>query len=45
MELSTILVILQDLVAEELEETFDHIDEVVKIDGVSAVSSDERSLY
>jgi DNA repair exonuclease SbcCD ATPase subunit len=43
MELSTILVILQDLAAEELEESFDHIDEVVKIDGVSAVSIDEQS--
>jgi hypothetical protein len=45
MELSTILVILQDLAAEELEESFDHIDEVVKIERVSAVSSDEQSLY
>jgi hypothetical protein len=43
MELSTILIILQDLAAEELEESFDHIDEVVKIDGVSAVSIDEQS--
>ena len=43
MEVSTILVILQDLAAEELEESFDYIDEVVKIDGVSKVSIDGQS--
>jgi hypothetical protein len=43
MELSTILIILQDSTAEELEESFDHIDEVVKIDGVIAISIDEQS--
>ena len=39
----TIIMILQDLAAEELEEAFDHIDEVVKYDGFSSVSIDERS--
>ena len=39
----TIILILQDLAAEELEEAFDHIDEVVKCDGFSSVSIDERS--
>ena len=43
MTVSTILVILQDLAAEELEESFDHIDEVVKLDGVSTVSIDEQT--
>lgn len=46
MEVSTILVILQDLAAEELEESFDHIDEVVvkiHVDGVSTISIDEQS--
>jgi DNA repair exonuclease SbcCD ATPase subunit len=43
MELSTILIILQDLTAEELGESFDHINEVVKIDGVIAISIDEQS--
>ena len=35
--LSTILVILQDIAAEEIEECFDYIDEVVKSDGESYV--------
>lgn len=43
MEVSTILVILQDLAAEELEESFDHIDEVVKRNGISTVSIDEQT--
>jgi hypothetical protein len=43
MELSTFLVILQDLAVEELEESLDHIYEVVKRDGVSAVSIDKQS--
>jgi DNA repair exonuclease SbcCD ATPase subunit len=41
MGVSTILVILQDLAAEELEESFDHIDEVVKVDGRSTVKLDK----
>ena len=40
---STIIMILQDLAAEELEEAFDHIDEVVKQDGSSSVKVDETS--
>jgi DNA repair exonuclease SbcCD ATPase subunit/DNA repair exonuclease SbcCD nuclease subunit len=40
---STIILILQDLAAEELEEAFDHIDEVVKEKGFSSVIIDERS--
>ena len=40
---STIIMILQDLAAEELEEAFDHIDEVVKQDGSSSVKLDETS--
>ena len=40
----TIILILQDLAAEELEEAFDHIDEVVKIGGFSSVTIDERSF-
>jgi DNA repair exonuclease SbcCD ATPase subunit len=40
-DVSTILIILQDLAAEELEESFDCIDEVVKCDGVSEVLVDE----
>ena len=40
---STIIVILQDLAAEELEEAFDRIDEVVKEDGASLVKVDEVS--
>ena len=39
-----ILVLHQDLAAEELEEAFDHIDEVVKYDGFSSVFVDERSV-
>ncbi|KAL3792558.1 hypothetical protein HJC23_005528 [Cyclotella cryptica] len=35
--LSTILVILQDIAAEEIEECFDYIDEVTKCDGESYV--------
>lgn len=38
---STILIILQDLAAEELEESFDCIDEVVKENGVSTLRLDE----
>lgn len=41
MDFSTILVILQDLAAEELEESFDRIDEVVKEHGTSTVFIDE----
>jgi len=40
---STILLILQDLAAEELEEAFDCIDEVVKKDGSSTVKVDYHS--
>lgn len=39
---STIIMILQDLAAEELEEAFDCIDEVVKSGGSSFVLVDER---
>jgi DNA repair exonuclease SbcCD ATPase subunit len=39
---STILIILQDLAAEELEESFDCIDEVIKNKGFSSVLVDER---
>lgn len=39
---STILIILQDLAAEELEESFDCIDEVIKRNGSSSVLVDER---
>lgn len=39
---STILIILQDLAAEELEESFDCIDEVIKSNGTSSVLVDER---
>jgi len=38
---TTVLIILQDLAAEELEESFDRIDEVVKDGGFSSVSVDE----
>ena len=38
--LSTIVLILQDLAAEELEESFDSIDEVVKDNGTSQVVLD-----
>ncbi|CAB9505524.1 expressed unknown protein [Seminavis robusta] len=40
---STILLILQDLAAEELEEAFDCIDEVVKKNGASFVKVDEST--
>ena len=43
MSVLTILLILQDLAAKELEESFDHIDEVVKEDGLSSVWIDEPS--
>jgi hypothetical protein len=33
--LSTILVILQDIAADEIEESFDHIDQVVRDKGES----------
>ena len=39
---STVLLILQDLAAEELEEAFDSIDEVVKEGGTSTVKIDEQ---
>jgi DNA repair exonuclease SbcCD ATPase subunit len=38
---STILIILQDLAAEELEESFDCIDEVIKSNGTSSVLVDD----
>ena len=41
--LSTIVLILQDLAAEELEESFDSIDEVVKDNGISQVVLDGMS--
>lgn len=41
LSLSTILIILQDLAAEELEEAFDRIDEVVKEGGSTSVKVDE----
>jgi len=41
LQVSTILVILQDLAAEELGESFDCIDEVVKRDGFSFVAAEE----
>jgi DNA repair exonuclease SbcCD ATPase subunit len=41
LRVSTILIILQDLAAEELEESFDCIDEVVKEQGRSSVRIDE----
>lgn len=40
-QVSTLLIVLQDLAAEELEESFDCIDEVVKRDGSSSVVIDE----
>ena len=43
LNLSTILIILQDLAAEELEEAFDHIDEVRKEGGISKVFLDDSS--
>jgi len=39
----TILLILQDLSAEEVEESFDRIDEVVREGGFSIVNVDEYS--
>jgi len=42
--LSTILVILQDIAAEEIEECFDCIDEVVKLNGESVVVVDEGDI-
>ena len=41
LSVSTIIIILQDLVAEELSESFDRIDEVVKSQGHSTVIVDE----
>ena len=41
--MGTILVILQDLAAKELEERFDRIDEVRKKDGTSSVLIDEMT--
>ena len=41
---STILLILQDLAAEELEESFDCLDEVVKWGGASHVVVDGESI-
>jgi DNA repair exonuclease SbcCD ATPase subunit len=41
LAISTILIILQDLAAQELEESFDSIDEVTKIDGSSIVRIDQ----
>jgi DNA repair exonuclease SbcCD ATPase subunit len=41
--MSTVLLILQDLAAEEIEEAFDRIDEVVKDGGSSFVKVDERT--
>jgi DNA repair exonuclease SbcCD ATPase subunit len=41
--MSTVLLILQDLAAEEIEEAFDCIDEVVKDGGSSFVKVDERT--
>ena len=40
---STVLLILQDLAAEELEECFDHVDEVIREGGYSRVLVDEGS--
>jgi DNA repair exonuclease SbcCD ATPase subunit len=44
LSVSTILIILQDLVAEELSESFDCIDEVIKSKGHSKVVVDEEVL-
>jgi len=41
LTVSTILIILQDLVAEELSESFDRVDEVVRSEGHSRVVIDE----
>jgi len=43
--LSTILVILQEIAAEEIEECFDQIDEVIKQDGESYVVLDENQEH
>jgi DNA repair exonuclease SbcCD ATPase subunit len=43
LSVSTILIILQDLAAEELAESFDYIDEVIRIDGISKVMLDEKT--
>jgi DNA repair exonuclease SbcCD ATPase subunit len=43
LSFSTMILILQDLAAEELEEAFDCIDEVVKKDGISTVIVDESA--
>lgn len=40
---TTIIIILQDLAAEELDETFDHVDEVIKEGGFSSVKVSESS--
>lgn len=42
LQVSTILLILQDLAAVELEECFDCIDDVVKENGISKVYTDEE---
>lgn len=42
--LTTILVILQEIAADEIGNCFDHLDEVVKCDGASTVHVDENSL-
>ena len=42
LSLSTILVILQEIAAEEIEECFDQIDEVVKHCGESFIVLDEN---
>lgn len=42
--LSTVLVILQDIAAEEIEESFDYIDEVIKFDGESHVVLEQEVL-
>jgi hypothetical protein len=44
LSVSTILIILQDLVAEELSESFDCIDEVIKTKGHSKVVVDEKVM-
>ena len=41
--LTTILVILQEIAADEIGNCFDHLDEVVKCDGASTVHVDENS--
>jgi len=41
---STIILILQDLAAEELVDAFDAVDEVVKSRGRSMVNVDSKSL-